>query len=88
MLLLNQLAFSGQKGYHMLDGKTMINKIEIPDKPFLRVDEFAEIIGVSTQTIHNWIKAGRIAYTKIGKTIRIPKEELKIRTKSNITEIN
>lgn len=50
----------------------MADKITIPDKPFLRIDEFAEIMGVTTQTVHNWIKADRIQYTKIGKTIRIP----------------
>lgn len=54
-----------------------MNKIEIPDKPFLRVDEFAEIMGVSKQTVHNWIKKNNIEYTKIGKTIRIPSVELK-----------
>jgi excisionase family DNA binding protein len=54
----------------------MTNKITIPDKPFLRIDEFAEIMGVTTKTVHNWINADKIKYIRVNKTIRIPREAL------------
>jgi excisionase family DNA binding protein len=52
----------------------MTNKIIIPDKPFFRVDEIADILGVSKQTVYNWINTDKINYTRIGSIIRIPRE--------------
>ncbi|WP_445184581.1 helix-turn-helix domain-containing protein [Pseudonocardia sp. Cha107L01] len=45
--------------------------------------ELAELIGVSDETIRRWIKNGDIKAFRIGRTVRIPAEELeRIRTQS------
>ncbi len=38
----------------------------------LRVSEVAEILNMKEQTIRKWIFDRRIAYLKIGKSVRIP----------------
>ena len=38
--------------------------------------EVAEILKVSRQTIYNYLKAGRLKATKIGKEYRVTKEDL------------
>lgn len=47
--------------------------------------EVAEILKVSRQTIYNYLKAGRLKATKIGKEYRVTKEDLEefIRLGSN-----
>lgn len=47
--------------------------------------EVAKILKVSRQTIYNYLKAGRLKATKIGKEYRVTKEDLEefIRLGSN-----
>jgi excisionase family DNA binding protein len=45
-------------------------------KLFFTRPEFAEIIGVSPQTVINWEKCGDIAVVRVGGSVRIPRREL------------
>lgn len=43
------------------------------DRQFYTVEELAELLKVSHQTIHNWIREGRLKDTfKIGRVVRVP----------------
>ncbi len=42
----------------------------------LTVKEFAERVRVSVSTVRNWIKAGTIKAVQIGRSYKIPAEEL------------
>ena len=44
--------------------------------PVLSVDEVATILGVTSKTVRNLIKAGNITSIKVGRLIRIPKDRL------------
>jgi excisionase family DNA binding protein len=51
---------------------------ELPDKSFYRIDEVAEILGVSDNSIANWIRQGRLRAVRMGtKLVRIPRAELR-----------
>lgn len=41
-------------------------------KQFLSLQEFAETIGVSRRTLHNWITAGKLRTVKICGSRRVP----------------
>jgi excisionase family DNA binding protein len=43
---------------------------------FLRPEEAAVRLGVSTATIRRWITIGRLPSVKIGRTIRIPQKSI------------
>jgi len=45
-------------------------------RTFYTVDELAEMLKVSTQTIRAWIKSGKLKSFKIGKAHRIPDTEV------------
>ena len=38
--------------------------------------EVAELLGVSRQTIYNWIRAGKLEAKKLGGVVRISREQL------------
>ncbi|WP_423816317.1 helix-turn-helix domain-containing protein [Salinibacter ruber] len=42
------------------------------DRPYLSPEEVASLMGVSQQTVYNWIHQGEIEATKIGGLWRIP----------------
>ena len=44
--------------------------------PYLTVDEAAERLRVTPQTVYRWCRSGRLAATKIGKAWRIPADQL------------
>jgi excisionase family DNA binding protein len=47
------------------------------EKEFYSIKEVAQMIGVSTNTIHNWLKKDKLPYVQISaKTIRIPAKGL------------
>lgn len=47
------------------------------DKPFYSPAEVAALAGVSSATIHNWIKAGRLAAVQLSeRTYRIPRKSI------------
>lgn len=58
------------------------------DKPFYTPTEVAELAQVSSATIHNWIKAGRLIAVRLSeRTYRIPpKSVLRLLDPASITE--
>jgi len=44
--------------------------------PFYTPDELAALLKVTRQAIYNWIQQGRIEAVRIGRTVRIPGEEV------------
>lgn len=42
---------------------------------YLSIKELAELVGVHPNTVHNWINAGKLRAYKVGKLIRIKKED-------------
>lgn len=51
------------------------------DKPVYTVEEFAQIMGVKPLTVRRWIKNGEIQVIRLGRTVRISKDELKRKKK-------
>jgi len=45
-------------------------------KPFYTVKELSHILGVHEQTLYDWIEQGKIKSIRLGRLIRIRKEEL------------
>ena len=45
------------------------------DKSLLRVDEFAAILDVTPACVRRWLLERKIASTRIGRLVRIPREE-------------
>lgn len=43
---------------------------------FVSVDEAAEMLWLTPQTIRNWIKAGRLAATRYGRNYRVLREDV------------
>ena len=43
---------------------------------FFTPDELASLLKVTRQAIYNWIQQGRIEAVRIGRTVRIPAEEV------------
>jgi excisionase family DNA binding protein len=51
----------------------------LPEKRFFRIDEVAHIIGVTPQTVRNWIDEGRLKCCRFTKqTLRVKREDLLI----------
>ncbi len=46
------------------------------EKLYYSVTELAKLLSVSRQTIHNWIKDGKIAAVKVDGVFRIHKREI------------
>lgn len=44
----------------------------MPERIAYSPGEAAQVVGVSRQTIYNWLNDGRLASTKIGRSRRIP----------------
>jgi excisionase family DNA binding protein len=45
-------------------------------RQFVRVDEVAGMLGVTEQTIRNWIREGKVAARRFGRPHLIPIEEV------------
>ncbi len=43
---------------------------------FYTPDELAALLKVTRQAIYNWIQQGRMEAVRIGRTVRIPSEEV------------
>ena len=43
---------------------------------FYTPDELAALLKVTRQAIYNWIQQGRMEAVRIGRTVRIPREEV------------
>ena len=46
------------------------------DSPFLTVAEVAELLKLNQQTVRNWIDAGSLPAVRIGRRVRIKREDL------------
>ena len=46
---------------------------------YLTINEVAGRMRVARQTVHLWVKNGKIPYVKIGGTVRIPREAVDFR---------
>lgn len=46
------------------------------NEQFLTVKDMAEIFGISTQAVYNWIKDKRLKFYRISNTRRIKKDDL------------
>ncbi len=44
-------------------------------KEFLTVKEMSEIFRVSSKTVYAWVSLRKVSSVKIGKSIRIPRDE-------------
>jgi excisionase family DNA binding protein len=55
-----------------------MNNTAIATSNFITVPELADEMRVSTKTVYSWIYRGIIKKVKIGHTIRINKEHLKV----------
>lgn len=45
-------------------------------KQFFRVDDVAQLLGVTPQTIRNWIREGKITAKRFGRPHLIPLDEV------------
>jgi excisionase family DNA binding protein len=55
---------------------------------YYTVQELAAKFKVTQQSIHNWIKAGKIASIKLGRVRRIPAAEVERLIREGIPEYN
>ncbi len=46
------------------------------EKSLLRVNEFAELLDVTPACVRRWLLERRIASTRLGRLVRIPREEV------------
>lgn len=45
------------------------------NKQYLTVEDIADLLGVSVDTVRNWIKQGRLEAYKVGRDYRISNEQ-------------
>jgi len=50
--------------------------INIPQIPLWTVNYLAEFLTMNKQTIRNFIRDGKISIVKVGKSVRIPRDEV------------
>lgn len=43
---------------------------------YLTIRDVAQLLQVNDQTVRRWIWNGKLAYIKVGQTVRVPKSEL------------
>lgn len=46
-------------------------------RPFMSINDIVEITGVSRQTVHNWIKSGKLPVVRIKRKILIKQKDFK-----------
>jgi excisionase family DNA binding protein len=61
---------------------------EIPFKLYYRPDEIAEIVGISLRTVYRMIDDQKIKAIKIGRNIRIEREEFLRIIQSNLSQMS
>jgi len=61
---------------------------EIPFKLFYRPDEIANIVGISLRTVYRMIDDDKIKAIKIGRNIRIERDEFLRILKSNMSQVS
>lgn len=48
--------------------------MQLVDKIVYTVDDVMELLDVKRQTVHKWIKDGKMKAVRVGRQLRIPKE--------------
>lgn len=48
--------------------------MQLGDKIVYTVDDVMELLDVKRQTVHKWIKDGKMKAVRVGRQLRIPKE--------------
>jgi excisionase family DNA binding protein len=48
----------------------------IPDKPFLRVQEVAEVLGVPKATVYSWARSGVLRVRRVGGAVLVARPDL------------
>jgi excisionase family DNA binding protein len=51
--------------------------LDTTDRCYLRVDEVAQQFDVTIRVVYYWVKRGKIPFTRIGGSIRIPVRALR-----------
>jgi excisionase family DNA binding protein len=46
------------------------------EKTLLRVQEFAEILNVTTAAVRRWVLERKVCSTRLGRSVRIPRTEV------------
>lgn len=71
------LHYAGMKPTTPSTDTTPESDIQWPELRLLRVREAAEILGVSRNTLHEWINQGLFPHRRINKTIYLSVEDLR-----------
>lgn len=48
----------------------------IPGKPFLRVQEVAELLGVPRATVYSWARSGVLRVRRVGSAVLVARPDL------------
>jgi excisionase family DNA binding protein len=48
----------------------------VPDKPFLRVQEVAELLGVPRATVYSWARSGVLRVRRVGSAVLVARPDL------------
>jgi excisionase family DNA binding protein len=46
------------------------------DQEYLTTADVAALLRVNPQTVRVWVRTGKIPHVRLGRTVRIPKDEL------------
>lgn len=60
-----------------------VNELGHPEQDFFSPRQFADRLGIKLATIYVWISQGKIEYSKIGRLVRIPTNELQRLTQAD-----
>ena len=48
----------------------------VPSKPFLRVQEVADLLGVPRATVYSWARSGVLRVRKVGSAVLVARPDL------------
>ena len=48
----------------------------VPDRPFLRVHEVADLLGVPRATVYSWARSGVLRVRKVGSAVLVARPDL------------
>jgi excisionase family DNA binding protein len=57
------------------DYSLAIRRYAVGERALLKVNEFAAVLNVTPAAVRRWLLERKIASTRIGRLVRIPKEE-------------
>lgn len=59
-----------------IDQPAMLLPIDLPQKPFFRLGEVAELCEVHIKTVYRWIEEGLLRVSVVGKSKRVSRPDL------------